>query len=137
MRRQAGRPTARGSATVGVVMAILALAFGVGVVLVMGAMIAAQVRVSQAADLGALAGARVAWSGTELACAEAERIVSAQGAQLESCERRGLDVQVATVLQPPVPWLAGGTSDDPDTAAVVLRAVARAGPPDSLGLLSP
>jgi secretion/DNA translocation related TadE-like protein len=118
-------------------MAILVLAFGAGVVLVVGAMIVTQVRVSQAADLAALAGARAAWSGTAVACAEAARIAEVQGARLEACERRGLDVQVTAVIVPTLPSLFARVSDDPDGSGVVLRAVARAGPPDSAGLINP
>lgn len=133
MRRMRG---SGGSATVVVLVVFLALTMLVALLAVVGALIAAQVRVAQAADLAALAGARQAWFGDSRACGEAQRIAAAHRAHVESCDRRGLDLQVVVVVQPPIPafLLGGGRPDSQGQIGPALRAVARAGPPNSHGL---
>lgn len=124
------KPSDRGSATVLVVAAIALIAVLLAVVMAVLTLIATQVKVAQAADLAALAGAQQAWYGESSACAEAGRIAAAHGTQLEQCDWQGLDVQVRVVGVPPLITTravrVGGT--------LQLRATARAGPPNDWGL---
>jgi secretion/DNA translocation related TadE-like protein len=66
-----------------------------------------------AADLGALAGARHAIEGRDVACTAAARIVEANGGVLVACDTRGMDL----VVTAEVPALT-----------LHARATARAGP---------
>mgnify|MGYP001168852123 CR=1 FL=1 len=130
MSRWAG---SRGSATVLVLVVFFALAVLMLVVVVVGALISTQVRASQAADLAALAGARRVWFGDAAACQEASRIAALHGAEVSHCERRGLDLQVSVAVHPPLPpFLTPAPAESSDRP--VLRATARAGPPEALGL---
>lgn len=111
----------RGSATVLVIAAVVLLGVMAVVVIAGMTVLATQTKVSQAADLAALAGAEnVILGGEAGACAQSARVVAANRAHLESCEVRALDVQIAVSAVPPVP---GG-------ARLTVRAMARAGPPD-------
>lgn len=98
--------------------AIIAM-IGLGATL-LGTLAYSQTRVSQAADLAALAGAQQVWSGATSACAAAAGIASAHGARMTSCTSVGLDLQVS-VEAPLVGQLASLGS---------VRATARAGPPE-------
>lgn len=92
-----------------------------GVVAVwLGLLGASQVRVSQAADLAALAGADKVLLDHAAACQAAAEIVARHRAQLVSCQVVGLDVQVQ-VSAP----LAGVLAPMGHVGAT-----ARAGPPD-------
>ena len=71
-----------------------------------------------AADLGALAGARHAFSGEAAACSYAAELVGANHARLTACVLEGLDLVVTVEVD------AGGPVRGLGTA----RAVARAGP---------
>jgi secretion/DNA translocation related TadE-like protein len=119
-----------GSATVLVITAILLLSVLAAAVMVVLALIATQVRASQAADLAALAGAEKAWFGSTEACREARRIAAVHGAGVERCTWQGLDVQVHVVVTVPVPQLRALSHGQP----LQLRAVARAGPPTDVEL---
>ncbi len=110
----------RGSASLLVVAAGTLLVVVVGAAGTGAAVLTAQNRAAQAADLAALAGAEQAWSGRERACAEATGIAAANQADVESCETDGLDVQVRVRVLPTLPL----------ADHLVLRATARAGPPD-------
>ena len=109
----------RGSASLFVVTAALMLTAVALLVMAAMTIMATQTRVSQAADLAALAGAEAVFSTSE-PCAQSARIANANQSQLESCDIRALDVQVAVSAVPPVP---GGRH-------LIVRATARAGPPD-------
>jgi secretion/DNA translocation related TadE-like protein len=105
----------QGSATLwllGVAMAVVILT---GAVMMAGGFVVARHRASTAADLGALAGARRAFEGEEVACAEADRIVRANGGTLVTCRVEGLDVVITVRIPGPGDW---GTAN----------ASARAGP---------
>jgi secretion/DNA translocation related TadE-like protein len=58
-----------------------------------------------AADFGALAGAVVAVEGREAACAQAARLVKANGGRMTSCEVAGLEIIVR--VEVPVTPLPG------------------------------
>ena len=113
MRAGAGGGPDRGSAT------IFVLAFGL--LLVAAGLAGAAVGTARvgrheartAADLGALAGAQRAIEGRGVACAEAGRFVTANGAVMTACEVRGLDLVVRVEVS---------------TVAGRARAAARAGP---------
>lgn len=71
-----------------------------------------------AADFGALAGAVRVINGAPVACAEAERLVTANGGVLTSCEVRALEIVISVeVTVTPMPGLTRRA-----------RAAARAGP---------
>ena len=94
----------RGSASlwslgVGLVLAILA-----AVVAMAGGVAVARHRAQTAADFGALAGAINAVEGEGSACAEAGRLVTANGAQLVACHLDGLDVTVTASVLAPYGW---------------------------------
>src|SRR5439155_9730487 len=57
-------------------------------------------RAQVAADLGALAGARYAVDGVSSACAQAGKVVVANGARLVACQLDGLDLTVTTQVGP-------------------------------------
>lgn len=107
-------PTDRGSASIWLLCAgFVVLAFGVAGTSA-GAAATARHRAQAAADLGALAGARLVVEGEAVACARAAGIVEANGAQLAGCRLDGVDL-IVTVG---VPVAGIGTA----------RAMARAGP---------
>ena len=111
----------RGAASVLAVAAVLVTALA-GIVAVWVALVgASQVRVSQAADLAALAGAEKAWLGRSAACAVAGEIAARHNAQVVDCTAVGLAVQVR-VRAP----LAGALAD-----IGYVSATARAGPPEN------
>lgn len=81
---------------------------------------AAQVRVSQAADLAALAGAEKAWLDRDAACEVASEIATRHQSEVVACQAVGLDVQVQVRAR-----LTGALS-----GVGQVSATARAGPPD-------
>ncbi|WP_198586916.1 Rv3654c family TadE-like protein [Glycomyces xiaoerkulensis] len=114
--RPAGRE--RGSATVlavGAMAATVVLAAGFVAV---GQAGAARHRAQGAADAAALAGAAKVLIGEEAACGAAARLVSGNGAELQSCEVNDLEVTVRV------------TADANGVPAVFgpAQAVSRAGP---------
>jgi len=96
----------------GVAMAVMLLA---GAVMMAGGFVVARHRAETAADLGALAGARQVAAGEAVACAEAARIVRANGGALAACHVDGLDLVITARVAGPSGWGAA-------------RASARAGP---------
>ncbi len=64
----------------------------------------ARVRVSAAADLGALAGAVEVLAGPTRACAAARSVVAANGAGLQSCQVQGVTVRVRVVRNAVPGW---------------------------------
>lgn len=115
------RPSDRGAASVLTIAAVVTVvALGVAAVWV-GLVGASQVRVSQAADLAALAGAEKVWFDREAACEVAQEIATRHQARVVECETAGLDVQVR--LRAP---LTGALAD-----LGHVNATARAGPPQS------
>ena len=110
----------RGAASV-LVAALVAVVALAGIVAMWIAVVGtSQVRVSQAADLAAVAGAEKAWIDRGAACDVAAEIAARHQAQLTDCQAVGLDVQVR-VRAP----LAGALAK-----AGYVNATARAGPPD-------
>jgi secretion/DNA translocation related TadE-like protein len=78
----------------------------------------AQHEASNAADLGALAGAQRVLEGDGVACAEAARYASANGARMSACTVSGLEIVIRVeVAVSPWPRISG-----------VAAAAARAGP---------
>ncbi|WP_206426061.1 Rv3654c family TadE-like protein [Nakamurella antarctica] len=83
-----------GSATVFLAFAVaILMALTVAGVQLGSAMIARQ-QAENAADLGALAGAALIFSGEAAACAKAGATVTRGGASLESCRTDGLDLLI-------------------------------------------
>lgn len=110
----------RGAASVLAIAAVVALV-ALGVVAVwVGLLGASQVRVSQAADLAALAGAERVWFDRAEACEVAREIAVRHQAQVTQCQAVGLDVQVQVRAQ-----LNGALAGFGDVSAT-----ARAGPPE-------
>jgi len=108
----------RGSASIWLMAAgIMVVLFGLAAAQVGSAMIARH-QAAAAADLGALAGARHAFSGEAAACARAAELVGANHARLTACALEGLDLVVTVEVDPGGPIRGLGTA----------RAVARAGP---------
>ena len=95
---------------------ILAMTAG----LARGAAIVGRHRAEIAADLGALAAAQRVFDGSSAPCAEAERIVRENGAELSACRVIGLDVEVTASRR-----LEFGRLGNP-----IASARARAGPAD-------
>lgn len=81
---------------------------------------ASQVRVSQAADLAALAGAEKVWLDRAEACQVAREIATRHRAQVIQCQAVGLDVQVQ--VRAPLTGVLSGLGH--------VHATARAGPPE-------
>lgn len=108
----------RGAASVLVLAAGLVLVMaGLGGAAVGSARVARH-QAQNAADLAALAGAREAIFGEEVACARAARFATANGARMTSCAVQGLEIVVrAEVAVHPLPRLTGHAD-----------AAARAGP---------
>nr|WP_327670815.1 MULTISPECIES: Rv3654c family TadE-like protein [unclassified Streptomyces] len=79
----------RGSATVWVAMAMAAVGVVFGAVLAMGQAVEARHRAGSAADLAALAAADHWMDGRAKACALAERVARAQGADVVRCALHG------------------------------------------------
>ncbi|MFM9372353.1 Rv3654c family TadE-like protein [Streptomyces sp. Da 82-17] len=113
---QGSRGGERGSATVWVVMVAGALCVVFGAVLLLAQAVLARHRAGGAADLAALAAADRALRGRAEACAGAERVAAAQGAEVVRCAVRGEIADVTVRVR------AGGFRPE-------LRA--RAGPPDA------
>jgi secretion/DNA translocation related TadE-like protein len=117
----------RGSASVLVLGAGLAVLLVGSAVAWVGAATVARHQAETAADLGALAGAQRSVLGDRVACTRARRIVTANGGSVLACSVDGLDVTVRVGVGPP--GLAGRFSLATATArAGPIRAVA-AGPP--------
>jgi len=72
---------------------VLMIIITAGAVHLGGAILARQ-RAETAADLGALAGAAVALSGIDAACARAQTVIESNHGHLVSCAADGLDVLV-------------------------------------------
>jgi secretion/DNA translocation related TadE-like protein len=88
----------RGSASIWLLCAgCVVIAFGLAGALAAAAATAGH-RAQAAADLGALAGARYAAAGDEVACAHAGAIVEANGARMASCRLDGFDLVVVVEL---------------------------------------
>jgi secretion/DNA translocation related TadE-like protein len=99
MRR--ARPGERGSATVWMVMACGVLALVGAAAVLGGAAVVARHRATTAADLAALAGAVRAVEGAD-ACGAAERLASANAAQLVTCSATPgavVDVEVSVPVR--------------------------------------
>ncbi len=108
----------RGSASIWLLAAgVTVLLIGLGMAQAGAAMVARH-KAQQAADLGALAGARQWYSGAEAACARAGALVVANHARLAGCVLDGPDLVVVAEVQPAGP--IGGVGP--------ARAAARAGP---------
>jgi secretion/DNA translocation related TadE-like protein len=106
----------RGSASVWV-LAMGAVVVAVGLAAALAAAAAtARHRAQAAADLGALAGARYAADGEELACTRAAAIVAANGARLAGCRLDGLDVVVTAEVA------VSGAPAGPEVADAEVRA---------------
>jgi len=86
---------------------VLLLAGGFGAAI--GSATVARHRAQAAADLGALAGAMRAVYGSGVACAQARRIVTANGAEQSACRLDGLDVTVTARVRTVV-GIASATS---------------------------
>ena len=86
----AGTATVLAAAAVGVLVLLLGLGLQVG------AATLARHRAETAADLGALAGAREAVRGRDVACARADAVVAGNGARLVACSVEGWTVTVVT-----------------------------------------
>ncbi|OBY29842.1 helicase [Mycolicibacter kumamotonensis] len=83
---------------------------------VLGAAVIARHRAQTAADLAALAGARLVPAGAETACAQARRLAARLGAGESDCAVDGLDLVMTVAVAIPG-WRIGPA-----------RATARAGP---------
>jgi secretion/DNA translocation related TadE-like protein len=84
-------------------VALVVLLFA-GAVAMAGGVAVARHRAETAADLGALAGAVHAAEGEAAACAEAARIVHANGAELVGCRLDALDATVTAAVRAPGGW---------------------------------
>lgn len=91
-----GGATERGAATVMAAAAVGVLVLLLGLGLQLGAATLARHRAETAADLAALAAAREAVRGEDLACARAGEVATANGAVLRSCRWSGWTVAVGT-----------------------------------------
>ena len=89
-------PTDAGAATVLAAAAVGVLVLLLGLGLQVGAATLARHRAETAADLGALAGAREAVRGRDVACARAGAVVAGNGARLVGCSVEGWTVTVIT-----------------------------------------
>ena len=108
----------RGSASIWLLAAgVTVLLIGLGVAQAGAAMVARH-QAQEAADLGALAGARQWYAGAEVACARAGALVVANHARLADCVLDGPDLVVVAEVQPAGPMGGLGPA----------RAAARAGP---------
>lgn len=86
----AGYATVFAAAAVGVLVCLLGLGLQVG------AAVLARHRAETAADLAALAGAREAVRGADVACARATEVAADNGARLVACSVEGWTVIVVT-----------------------------------------
>ncbi|MFB7367701.1 Rv3654c family TadE-like protein [Streptomyces hydrogenans] len=84
----------RGAASVWTAFAACALCVVFGAVLALGQAVAARHRAGGAADLAALAAADRALWGEAEACAAADRVAAAQGAELVRCGVAGAEAEV-------------------------------------------
>jgi secretion/DNA translocation related TadE-like protein len=94
----------RGSASLWLLGVALALVLLAGTVTVAGGLLVARHRAQNAADLGALAGARRAFEGQTAACSAADRFAAATGASVLSCQVDGLDVILTVRVNGPKGW---------------------------------
>lgn len=108
----------RGSATIAGVGAVVALLAVFAVALQLGAAVITRHRAESAADLAALAAAAHAVSGTQAACAAADRVTGGMAVRLLSCDLRGWEARVRVEATPPGLLAPFGPA----------RATARAGP---------
>lgn len=99
----------QGSGTVLVVAAVSVVLTVTMAALVLGSAVVGSHRARSAADLGALAGARSAQSGSPgtKPCAEAARVARANGATVSSCSLVGVDVWLAVTVPA---WPTGSAS---------------------------
>ena len=110
----------RGSATLWVLAAVLALSSFAALVLTAGLVAIDRHRAATVADLAALAAAAHSRDGPAAACDVAARVASASRARLVDCRLDGAEAVLLTVEVRPVGPLAG---------LPALRVTARAGPP--------
>lgn len=111
-KRQSAGPTPlpepdAGIATVFAALAAALLLIVTGTALHLGAAVLARHRAESAADLAALAGAVHALAVPEEVCAAADRVASANGATLTSCEQVGLYVLIQVQVTVPLGALSG------------------------------
>lgn len=90
-----------GFATVTALGLVAALAAFTALVVTVGVLQVVRHRAESAADLAALAAARHALEGPEVACAAARRTASAQGATVDRCRIEGVEAVVA--VRTPLP----------------------------------
>ncbi|MBM9476256.1 flp pilus-assembly TadE/G-like family protein [Nakamurella flavida] len=91
--------------------AVAAVLVAVTVVVIgLAAAIDARGRAGGSADLAALAAAGQALSGSEIACATAGRVATANGARMVSCRVAGLWVWITTSVQVEVGLLDGAAT---------------------------
>ena len=108
-------------------MTVVALAVGLALVILAvgvaaaGAALVARHRAQVAADAAALAGAAHTIEGIAASCAEAARVVVANGGTMVHCRLDGWDVVVTAAVRPAGPVAALGTA----------TASARAGPAEA------
>lgn len=118
-RNHNGEESERGSATVTAAATILALLVVFSGLLLVAGALGARGLAQTAADLGALAAARILVDGGGDPCGRAATVVGANGARLESCVIEGVTVVVSASR--PVQWAGRPTE-------FTASAVARAGP---------
>ncbi len=109
-----------GVATVFACLAVLTLLAVTFVGLRLGAVTVARHRAEAAADMAALAAARLAPQGLDQACAAADQLSTRNGARLVDCRTTGLDVLVTVRIEMSLAGLRGAA-----------QAHARAGPLDA------
>ena len=97
--RYRGSDRDRGSATVWMAIALVAVLAVAALVIELGAAVIARHRAAGAADLAALAGAVAVLGGQGTACRRAGEIAARNGATLDRCDLVGMDVLV-TVSAP-------------------------------------
>lgn len=96
-----------GVATVFAALAAALLLIVTGTALHLGAAVLARHQAGSAADLAALAGAVHALAAPEEVCPAANRVASANGAALTSCEQVGLYVLIQVQVTVPLGALSG------------------------------
>jgi secretion/DNA translocation related TadE-like protein len=106
----------RGSATVWVVIACLVTWAVATLALSIGGAVVARHRAESAADLAALAGARVLANGIGDPCAEATRVAAATRARVVGCESFA-DGSLQVVAEVPLPRLLARWPDLPPARA--------------------
>lgn len=100
----------RGSATILACVGVMVLLVVTGLAVQVGAAVLARQRAEIAADLAALAGAAQLLRGAEVACAAADVVARANGAQPTGCRADGLDllVEVGVAVGGPLGGTAAG-----------------------------